>query len=84
MAISTAGYFTTCQAPSTPRTTNHRSITGPNSRPTFAVPRDCSMNNATRMTSDSGTTSGVKAGVIADRPSTALITVMAGVMMASP
>ena len=59
-------------------------MTGPNSRPTSAVPRDCSMNSATRMASDTGTTRGVKAGVTADRPSTALITETAGVMMASP
>ena len=59
-------------------------MTGPNSRPTSAVPRACSRNSATRMTSASGTTKGVKAGATADRPSTALITVIAGVMMASP
>ena len=55
-AISTPGAFTICHTPSTPSTANHSNMTGPNSRPTPAVPRDCSMNSATRMTSDIGTT----------------------------
>ena len=84
MAASTDGFFAICQAPSTPSTTNQTSITGPNNRPTSAVPRACSMKRATRMIRDNGRTNGVKAGAAADRPSTALITETAGVIMASP
>ena len=63
---------------------NHRIITGPKMRPTFAVPRDCSRNSPIRMISDSGITSGSKAGLAALRPSTAESTEIAGVSMPSP
>ncbi len=36
--------------------TNHTSMTGPNIRPTAAVPRDCTVNRANSTASASGTT----------------------------
>ena len=57
--------------PSAPITTNHVSITGPNTRPIRCVPKVCVPNNATRMAR-------------ALMPSSALSTEIAGVMMPSP
>ena len=47
-------------SPSTAMVTNHTTITGPNSAPTRAVPRDWIMNRPTRMTTVIGTTYGSK------------------------
>ena len=65
-------------------TTNHASMTGPNSRPTFAVPRLWMRNSPMMMTTVTGTTYGAKSGVATFKPSTAPSTEMAGVMMPSP
>ncbi len=63
--------------------TNQTTITGPNSRPTLPVPRYCSANNPTRMTSVIGTTRFATPGVSLS-PSTAERTEIAGVMTPSP
>ncbi len=57
---------------------------GPNSAATFAVPRDCTENSTTRITTVSGTTYSWNAGVATSMPSTADSTDKAGVMTASP
>ena len=63
---------------------NHSIITGPNIAPTRAVPRFCTRNSATRMTTVSGTMNGLNASVATSSPSTADSTEMAGVMAPSP
>ena len=57
---------------------------GPNSAPTPAVPRRCSMNRAINMTTVTGTTYGSNACVATPNPSTALKIEMAGVIIMSP
>lgn len=73
-----------CTTPVTASIANHSTITGPNQRPTTAVPNRCTRNSATSTTRAAGTTQGVSAGVITLRPSIAPSTEMAGVMMLSP
>ena len=70
--------------PKPPSATNHNTITGPNSWPILWVPRLWIRNRLVRMTSDSGTTRLAKCGFSTFRPSTAAITVTAGVSMPSP
>jgi len=65
-------------------TANHTSITGPNSRPTRSVPCRWMANTPIRMATVRGTTSCSNTGVATFRPSIALSTVMAGVIMPSP
>ena len=57
---------------------------GPNSRPTFAVPRDWIMNSPTRIAIASGMTYGSSPAWTVVIPSTAESTEMAGVIMLSP
>ena len=57
---------------------------GPNSRPTRSVPCRWIANTPSRMPTVAGTTYGSKSGVATFRPSIALSTVMAGVIMPSP
>ena len=71
-------------APSTAMTMNHSTITGPNTRPIFSVPRLCTKNSPTRMMSVSGRTNGAKALPSTLRPSIADSTDTAGVNMPSP
>ena len=76
-----------CTIQITPRiasTVNHSAITGPNSRPIFAVPRLCSTNSPIRMISASGRISGSRTGEPMPTPSTADSTEIAGVSMPSP
>jgi acyl-CoA reductase-like NAD-dependent aldehyde dehydrogenase len=61
-----------------------RVITGPKNDATRAVPRDCTVNNATRMITVSGTTYFCSGGAAISKPSTADSTEMAGVISASP
>ncbi len=63
---------------------NQSSITGPNIAPTRAVPALCTENSPTRMPMANGTTYGARTGVTVCSPSTALSTVIAGVIMPSP
>lgn len=57
---------------------------GPNTLPTAPVPRRCTTNKPTRITTAIGTTQSVNEVDTSSRPSTALNTEMAGVMMPSP
>ena len=79
-----AGCSTMCITPVTASTMNHSRITGPNSRPTVAVPNRCNANSATRIASDTGTTYAFNAGVATSRPSIAPSTEIAGVITLSP
>ncbi len=45
-----------CQSPATASAANHSSITGPKKVATLAVPRDCTQNSASRITTVIGTT----------------------------
>ena len=59
-------------------------MTGPNSLPTAAVPRDWIANSPIRMTIAIGTTRASARSATTVSPSTADSTEMAGVMIASP
>ena len=63
---------------------NQMSMIGPNALPMRAVPRFCTANNASRTTTAIGITCGLNTSVAWLRPSNALSTEMAGVMMPSP
>ena len=65
-------------------TANHTIITGPKKAPTRAVPNFCTMNSPISTITVSGTTNGPNTGVATSRPSTALSTEIAGVIMPSP
>ena len=78
-------------------TMNQTSVIGPKKRATFSVPRDCTANSATRITTVIGSTDNSSraahstcgmmrssCGATSFRPSTADSTEMAGVMTASP
>ena len=74
-----------CRAtPQAPIATNQTIMTGPNSRPTAAVPRRWTANSSTMITAVIGTTSSSSAGSTTFRPSTAESTEIAGVIMLSP
>ncbi len=64
--------------------TNQTTITGPNRKPMRSVPRDWITNRLRRMTMAIGTTYGSNRWVVTLRPSTALSTETAGVIMPSP
>ena len=59
-------------------------MTGPNTLPIDPVPRRCTANTPTRMTTASGMTQRSKPEVTTSVPSTADSTEMAGVIMPSP
>ena len=63
---------------------NHTNVIGPKKAATLAVPRDCTANNAIRMTTVSGTMYGSNVGVTILSPSIAERTDSAGVITASP
>ena len=70
--------------PHAPMATNQAIITGPNTRPTAAVPRRCTRNSTTMITAVIGTTSSSSDGSTTLSPSTADSTEIAGVIMLSP
>ena len=70
-------------APRIASDTNHTTMIGPKSPPTLAVPRRWNMNRATMMPIVIGMTARSISGSSRDSPSTALSTVIAGVMRAS-
>ena len=70
--------------PRRPRVENQTNMIGPKTAPTPAVPRRWKKKRTTRITIVSGITYGLKNGVAISRPSTALSTEMAGVIMPSP
>src|ERR1700722_8529902 len=71
-------------SPTTANVTNQTAIMGPNRKPTAPLPRLCIEKRQTNTTAAIGTTYGVTIGDTMRRPSTALNTDMAGVIMASP
>jgi len=52
----TSGRFKIEATPSNAITTNHSSMTGPNARPIFSVPKRCAENSTNRMTTAMGIT----------------------------
>jgi hypothetical protein len=70
--------------PSTARTANHSTITGPKKRPTSWVPNRWTTNRPVMITAPRGTTRWSSPGAGTARPSIADITEMAGVMTLSP
>jgi hypothetical protein len=82
-ATRTPGFSRSAASPSTASVANHSSITGPNIAPTRSAPRLCTRNSAARMTSVTGTIAWSADGFSSVRPSTALITDIAGVISAS-
>ena len=72
------------QAPRTPRVTNQMSMTGPKMPPILFVPLCWIQNRQARMAHAIAGMNGVKAGLIASKPSAAPRTDMAGVMIPSP
>lgn len=70
--------------PHAPMVTNQTIITGPNTRPTAAVPRRCTRNSSTMINAAIGTTSPSSDGSTTLSPSTADSTEIAGVIMLSP
>ena len=74
----------TSAAPRSAMVTNHATMTGPNSRPTLAVPRFWRANRSSSSTAAIGTTQGASPGAAISRPSTAASTEIAGVITPSP
>ena len=70
--------------PQAPIAVNQTIITGPNRRPTAAVPCRWTANSATMMTAVIGTIHSSNVGSTTLRPSTADSTEIAGVIMLSP
>lgn len=70
--------------PSTARVPNQSRVTGPNARPTRAVPNRWEAKSTTRMAMVIGSTKGAKIGVATSSPSIALSTEIAGVIAPSP
>ena len=69
---------------SVPIVTNHTRTTGPNTRPTPAVPRFWTRKSTRRTTTDTGTMYASRAGATTLSPSTAPSTEIAGVITPSP
>ncbi len=70
--------------PHAPIAVNQAIMTGPNTRPTAAVPLRCTRNSTTMMTAVTGTTALSRDGSTTLSPSTADSTEIAGVIMLSP
>ncbi len=70
--------------PSTAMTVNHTAMTGPNTRPTTAVPSRWARNRMTMITTVMGMTRRDTDGAATLTPSTEDSTEMAGVIMLSP
>ena len=70
--------------PSRASTANHATMTGPNSRPTRAVPARCTRKSPVMTMAPSGTSNWRSEGSGTERPSMADMTEMAGVMTLSP
>src|SRR5688572_16009855 len=83
-ARSTKGSCAMFQMPEAPSARNHSRHTGPNSRPTWAVPRLCSANRPSSTPTVSGSTQRSNTSVPTCRPSIADSTEIAGVSTVSP
>ncbi len=84
IAFSTSGSWLMLNTPSTASTRNQVAVIGPNTRPTFSVPKRCDANNASSTSTVSGTTQWCNCGATTSRPSTADSTEIAGVITPSP
>ena len=83
-AFRIAGCWAMPDTPHAPIARNHTIITGPNMRPTAAVPIRCVANRRTMITAVIGTTRCARDGCTTLSPSTADSTEIAGVIMLSP
>ncbi len=83
-ALSTSGAAITFQMPTAASARNQVSITGPNTLPTFSVPKRCAANRMASTTRAIGTTNRPSPGAATSRPSTAPSTEIAGVITPSP
>ena len=70
--------------PSTASTMNHSTMTGPNTLPTFSVPKRWPRNTPRSTTTTIGTTQWCRLGATTSSPSTADSTEIAGVITPSP
>lgn len=84
IACSTSGSCRMLVTPSTASTTNQVTVTGPNTLPTFAVPKRWVANSDTSTSTVIGTIQLCNCGATTSRPSTADSTEMAGVITPSP
>ena len=78
------GLATMCGNPVAASTTNHTTMTGPNSRPIRWVPKRCTRNSTATMAIPIGSTTLCADGATTSMPSTADSTEMAGVIRLSP
>ena len=78
------GDRTTWLSPQTAIAANQSVMTGPNIRPTRAVPQRCEANSVTRIAIAPGTTRSFSPGSTISRPSIEESTEIAGVIMLSP
>ena len=83
-ALSTSGALTMFQPPIAASARNHSTITGPNTLPTFSVPKRWAMNTSSSTTTVIGTMKLCSPGAAISRPSTAPSTEIAGVITPSP
>lgn len=83
-ALRIDGLLTMPRMPQAPITTNQTTITGPNSRPTTAVPSRCSRKRPMMITAVIGSTMAPTDGAATCAPSIAESTEIAGVIMLSP
>ena len=83
-AASTPGLRSSHGVPAAAMLTNQTSVAGPKIAPTRAVPRFWTRNSAATIAIASGTTARWIDGATTSRPSTALSTEMAGVIIPSP
>ena len=83
-AVMMTGWWMIHGMPKAARVRNQVAITGPKALPMTSVPRLCTMNKRVRMTTEAGRTIFSASGLATVRPSTALITEIAGVIKESP
>ena len=78
------GFFTIGGRPSSAMSRNQTTMIGPKIVPMPLVPRCCTRNSPIRITTVIGTMNGSNTWVATLKPSTALSTEIAGVIMPSP
>ena len=83
-AATTCGGWAMCGRPRSASVANHRTMTGPKSRPTAAVPKRWTAKRTVRIVTETGRMNRAAPGATISTPSTADITEMAGVITESP
>ena len=83
-AFRITGWAAIPRTPITPIAANQTAMTGPNRRPTAAVPSRWTRNRQTMIAAVIGTTRSAREGLATLTPSMAESTEMAGVIMLSP